>query len=36
MFCPEYIQWQIVARVEIKLFITIRMTILLLQGVDKM
>ena len=32
----ECIQWQNVARVEIKRFITIRMTTLLLQGVDKM
>ena len=36
MFRPEYIQWQNVSRVELKLFITIRMTKLSLQGVDKM
>ena len=36
MFRSKYIKWQNVARVELKLFITIRMLTLLLQGVDKM
>ena len=36
MLRPEYIQWQNVASVEFKLFITLIMITLFLQGVDKM